>query len=203
MTKNSKKFNYYIYFIVIFALVFLIGGITAYTTAYFTASSNASGGLNFSDISLEINSENEDGALFSADLTSVVPGDTISFDNISVNNTGDADIYSLLHLSIVISKTGQEDYTISNWYNLSGTALNVNMASNTTKATLLEKNVPEDVALTYTFEGSSFGDTFKNSNITVTLQAVGIQAENLEQVEEITDEALIAAYLLVEDYNNT
>lgn len=117
--KKAKEIGLNIFWIVLTLGIAILCAF-GFSTSYFTATGNANGELKFHNILLEVNTPNEANALFSTELKTVVPGDTIEFENVSVKNSGTADIYSLVNLNIKISKAGQTDYNINQWYNLLG-----------------------------------------------------------------------------------
>ena len=119
MGKNKKK-NYLIYISLIFSFVALSVGIVFYVNAYFSALSTEKEDLSFANVSLQINTNNPNNNLFATTLKQIVPEDTISFSNVSVENTGEADMYTLLNLNIEITKTNNTRQKINHWYNLNG-----------------------------------------------------------------------------------
>lgn len=181
------------------ALVFLMGGLVAYVNAYFTASANKSGDLTFSNVELEITSTNEGGKLFSSDVVPL-PGSTLTFDNISVENAGEAEVFAIINCNIYTIRAGYTDYNVDLWYNLQGEQIDVkNMATNAVEATSIAVEGSASLDLEYTFDDSIYDNSFKGATTTVTLKAVAIQAENLEAIGDIEEDALIATYILVEE----
>lgn len=200
--KSKRKEVSYVYLLVVFLIVSALASVVAYVNAYFTSTASKDGDLTFHNIKLEVNTTNENNSVFSATLGTVVPGDTLEFNEVSVKNTGTADVYSLINLNISITKADNSEYVINEWYNLAGEEVSVNnMTTNTTEATLVATSGSEYVSLSYKFDGNTFDNSFKNSQINATLKAVGIQSANLEPIGTITSDPLIAAYMLIESFN--
>ena len=174
----------------------------AYVNAYFTASASKKGDLNFHTIGLTINTGNENNSVFSTTIEKIVPGQTLSFNNISVQNTESADVYVLMNFNLTIQKTDSTRYIIDTWYNLAGDEANVSdMENNTTEATEVTASNSQSLDLEYLVDGNIFDNSFKNATVNATIKAVGIQTQNLEPIGSITSDPLIAAYMLIEDFH--
>ncbi len=182
--------------------VFLIAGVVVYTNSYFTSTSKKSGDLNFANIDLVIDSTNKNDALFSSYLPDIIPGDKLTFENISVTNSGNTDIYTVLNLNIYTTRTGYTDYQIDKWYNLYGEEINPKqMENNTVEATKVLIGDSQDLTeLSYDFDGNIYDNTFKGSQTLVTLRAVAVQADNLQPIENVEQEELIATKMLMNDF---
>ncbi len=117
--KKSKGLESNIFYFILFLAFAVLCGI-GFSNSYFTAIGSTAGDVSFHNLKLEVNTPNEENSLFSTNLTTLLPGDTIEFTEVEVKNSGTADVYSLVNLNIVVSKTGQTDYVVNHWYNLSG-----------------------------------------------------------------------------------
>ena len=198
---NRRKYVPFIYLGIIAATIIIIASMVGLANAYFTSTADKEGEINFHNVELQINSTNQNSALFSTAST-LIPGESISFSNISVKNIGTTDIYSLINLNIYIQRVGYTASVTDLWYNLDGAGVNYkNISSNTTNATKLEVNASQNLNLSYEFRSCKYNNTFKNSSVKITLRAVGIQSANLQEVEEITSEPLIASYWLINDFH--
>ncbi len=176
--------------------VFVVSALNV-TSAYFTSVDTRSGDVNFHTVSLEINSSNAGNVMFTQTIN-VLPGDTINFDHISVENVGSADVYSIISLEVISTKADSSIFKDTVWCNLSNSMINVeNLEQNSVKATEIASGDYVDLTLTYTFDGNVYNDSFKNATSKVVLTAYCIQKDNLEQVGEIQDKGLIATYLLI------
>lgn len=200
--KSSRKTTSYLFWLILLSVVAALGSVVAYVNAYFTATASKSGEINFHKIGLEINTNNANNTLFSADVGYVLPGDTITLDHVSVKNSGSADVYALVNFDIRIARAGYTDYVVNHWYNLAGGGCYIeDLSANTTEATELIKGDSQNLSLSYHFDRHTFDNTFKKAKATITLKAVGIQTANLESVEGITSKPLIAAYMLLEEFH--
>ena len=130
-----------------------------------------------------------------------MPGDTISFNNIEVENTGDDAIYVLANIRFTITKTNEASYIINEWYNLNNQHIDAtNLSSNNVPATLLNKDATTSLNFSYTFDGNFFDNTFQSAKVGTKLFIHAIQPY-LPEYNGITSKPLIATQLLVEDYN--
>jgi len=191
-----------IFWIVAFAIVALLTSVVAYVSAYFTASADKSGKLVFHNIDLEVTTTNEENALFSTSIGKIVPGRTISFADVDVTNSGTASVYALLNLNIHVTRPGYTDVNFNYWYDFSNNEIDVaDMLQNTIPAVEIEAGATNSPTLTHKFEGEVYNNSFIGATAKVTLRAVGVQTENLKPIgEDITDEGLIAAYMLVDEF---
>lgn len=200
--KKTRSFSPALFLIASFLLAVFVGSV-GFSIAYFSSKESKSGDINFHDIVLEINSENSDDAIFSSTLTAL-PGDTLDFSSVSVKNAGTADVYAILKLEVKFTKVDTTETSDVKWYNLTNTETEINTANliaNTVGATELAKKASQKLSLTYDLDGTIFNDDYKNATIQVVITAYSIQKDNLQTIDEITDKALIATYMLVNDYN--
>ena len=117
MQKSRYKVFYLFWFSLIF-IVFTLACVVGVSNAYFTSTSNKQGEIKFQDLTIELSSTNPQ-SVFSTNLTSVFPGDTVTFNEVSVKNTGEVDIYSILNLKITITSPKTTKVETS-WHNLEG-----------------------------------------------------------------------------------
>ena len=198
--KNTKNKTSYLYWFILLAGIFVVANLFAYVHAYFTASASKKGDITFHDINLELTTANSNNALFTADVEGIVPGDLLDVSNVTVKNSGTADVYTLVNFNIYITREGYTDCNIDYWYNLQGSTVKVeDMEANTTKATSLAVNGTQTLNFSHRFDGAIYDNTFAKSNVSVTVRAMGIQTQNLESIGTITDSGLIAAAMLVEE----
>ena len=203
--KKTKSVNLPLLLLSVF-LLFIIAGSIGYSVAYFTSRDSKNGNIYFHDIDLEVSSLNDGNSIFDKTLTSVLPGDTLSFDAISITNTGSAPVYAILKLKIVFKDSSgvETEDSFTKWYNLTSTTTEINTSNllgNTVGATELAAGDSKTLSLSYNLSGETFGDEYKNGQIQVVLSAYCIQKDNLETIEGIQDKSLIATYMLVTDYN--
>lgn len=201
MNKTRKHISL-LFWLIVFALVSVIGSAVAYINAYFTASSSRGGDLTFHNIELQLNSSNPEGSIFAEEIK-VIPGDTVEFSNLSVENVGTDEVFSLVNLNIYIVRSGYADYNIDIWKNLDGDDVNFyNFSQNTTGATKLAIDETKNLTLSHTFAGEIFDNSFQNVTAAVTIKAVGIQTKNLEAIDSITQDNLIASRMLVDEFGS-
>jgi len=173
-----------------------------FVSAFFTSTANISGDVNFHNVTLEVNAEEDDYPIFAQNLTSILPGDSVSFDGLTVTNSGSADVYVVLNVKVVVEKSGSTLKTDSKWYNLENEEIDVaDMSNNSVGASELAASKSETLSLTYEFVGADYNDDFKGASVTVSVSAYCIQKANLEEIDGIEEDDLIAAYMLVADYN--
>ena len=116
---NRRKYIPFMYLGIIAATIMIIASMVGLANAYFTSTSEKDGEINFHNVELQINSTNQNSALFST-TSKLIPGESINFSNISVKNVGTADIYSLVNLNIYVQRAGYTATTQDLWYNLEG-----------------------------------------------------------------------------------
>ena len=198
--KKTNSLNSTFFLIVVFLLLVVMGSIGA-TVAYFTAQSSKSGDINFHDVTLTLNSTNGDD-IFSSDLTAVMPGQILSFDNLTVVNDGSADVYVILQLKLTFTKNDTPLKTVNKWFNLNYQEINTeDLMQNETGASELETGNYQTLSLDYELVGSDFDNDYKGASIQVSVSAYCIQKENLPEIDGLESEALVATYMLVTDYN--
>lgn len=202
MVKQKGKFKFIGLYLIV--AILLIASVFSATFAWFTASSNKSGELTFANISLELgqNGTKLSNSTFKTSyLNTITPGDSIDFNNISVKNTGNSAIYSLLQLNVGITAPGFEKLNFVTWYNLLGNKVNtVNLPNNTVGASLVNPNETSNVDFSYTFNGDEFDNNFKNASVEISLSACGMQSY-LPESDVYAEDSLYAVELLINEYN--
>ena len=167
--------------IVLLFLIFILTAIFSIFTvksiyAYFTAQASVDGEVTFG--SIEVNLLTEDEQLYTEKmfetyhLSNLMPGSTIDFSGLVVENTGTFDEYVLINLDVSIPSATAEQLHYNNWYNVDGMEVNVfNMETNATEATLIAKESSATTNIKWKLPNEAIDDNYKNSTARVTLTA--------------------------------
>ena len=205
---NKRRMSFGAFLSTVFVvLVFLLSINSVY--AYFTATANKNATINFATLTLEMTDDDEN--IFTSDYfveTSLIPGDTIYFSDISVENTGTTSCYVLLKIDIGIkTKTENEpSIMVTEWYNLNGELVDTSDFSlNEAGATLLES---EEVYYLEDFEftipGDEVNDDYQGGTTEITITAYAMQSYIPEMDDEFNDltEECYASYFICTYYDS-
>ena len=123
--ESKKRGN--ILSVVLYNIIFILLSIFAVNVAYayFTATASKGGDVSFASLSLNLLDESDEvlsGDSFTTYLNEdlLLPGDTITFDNIKVENASNVSSYALVNLNIDVipTDTTKATLTYNKWYNL-------------------------------------------------------------------------------------
>lgn len=198
MKFRAKKDKYFVVQIAIGVLIiaimfyFMMQGVGAYFTA--TANRHADNGFAVLNVNLLQNGS----ALTDSSLTQtqkLLPGSTLELKNISARNAGDANVYALIKLNIVVTSTSNEKYELTHWLNLTGDK--VDLDNITVGATLINKGGNVNVTnLSAVLSGDKLGNSYMNATVSTTIAIYGIQSV-LPESDTYPNPAVYASYLIL------
>lgn len=193
--------------IIIPFLVFFISMNTTY--AFFTATATKKESTT-TTATVQITFKTDGVSTVSASTESgeamVIPGDTLTLTG-SLTNVGSADAYAIMEFIVTVQKTGSTDietvckkyYTFvdSTLTEITGTENNYS-----TNAGIITSNTSKHFtstnALTFTFTGATYDNSYKNATMNYYINASAIQTANLASTE--TESAKVATNLLMEKF---
>lgn len=200
--KTNKTSEQSIYSIVCLLFIFVISVIGS-TITYITYKNSVNGEMLLGEISLVFLDENNNyissAGYFNDELTDVVPGDVLVFDNFKIKNVGTSSAYVLLNVVINITNSTNQ-FTHNYCCNLTGEEVNnLNMALNTTKPSILKvgETIPIDIEFEVPFEISN---NFNGANSEIFITALASQV-NLYEGNAYTDQDLYASYYICKNAN--
>lgn len=167
--------------------------------AYFTATASKSGDLTFGAIEVQLlDGENQisTDSFNSKYLSNIMPGSTITFDDVRVKNTGASDVYVLLKLDVDITKTGEATINYSKWYNVYGEEVEINnFAVNQTEANLISAGDYLTTNISWTLNGDVVDTVYQGGTLKATLTAHGVQT-GLKNTDKYKNKNLYASYFI-------
>lgn len=203
--ESKKRGN--ILSVVLYNIIFILLSIFAVNVAYayFTATASKGGDVSFASLSLNLLDQSDEvlsGDSFTTYLNEdlLLPGDTITFDNIKVENASNVSSYALVNLNIDVipTDTTKATLTYNKWYNLSGQEVDTNFVN--TDATLMASNEDKTLDINFTFPGEDITNDYKNAKTRVTLGAYGTQ-ENLRDSQVYVSKTKYASYHIIKNAN--
>ena len=203
--ESKKRGN--ILSVVLYNIIFILLSIFAVNVAYayFTATASKGGDVSFASLSLNLLDQSDEvlsGDNFTTYLNEdlLLPGDTITFDNIKVENASNVSSYALVNLNIDVIPTDitKTTLTYNKWYNLSGQEVDTNFVN--TDATLMASNEDKTLDINFTFPGEDITNDYKNAKTRVTLGAYGTQ-ENLRDSQAYVSKTKYASYHIIKNAN--
>lgn len=174
--------------------------------AYFTATTNRDFTLEFATLEIDLQNSGtsiqNDSAVITNLIEGVMPGDSISFNNITVANTGTGDSYVLVNVKIQISTTLSYDL----WYNLAGTVIDIDNITSDMSASLLTKASTSTTTDTATFNaswtipGADVTDAYQSAPISLEIKAYAVQAYLPDRPNTFASDAHYASYFICNNY---
>lgn len=200
---REKQSNKSKIFFSIMLIVFLFTIIITQVYAWFTATSKYENNPTFASLEVDITSGGtsvSDSSFTTVYLNNINPGSTINFNTLSVSNTGNESVYSIIKLKLKFN-ANNNNYIFVYYYNLDGERVdNINIENNNTSATLLTAKQAKSVNLSFTFDGNEFANIFKQASIQVTFTALAIQSFLPEDTSgTYSSSDLYAVYYLINE----
>lgn len=184
-------------------VLFLLILVSSNVYAWFTARARYEDTPTFATLEVDITSGSTsmtDSSFTTTYLNNVYPGSTISFNSLSISNTGNEAVYTIVKLKLKF-EINSNSYVFIYYYNLDGERIdNINLENNTAPASLLNAGQSDSVNLSFTLNGDEFTNDFKQTSIEVTFTALAIQSTLPEDETGVyPTDGLYAVYYLVEE----
>lgn len=144
---------------------------------------------------------------FSMPIDNSLLSDTLTIEDIAVDNIGKTDVFVLLNLNIYITRTGYTDFNIDLWKNLDCENIDVlNLDENTIGATKINSGKTKVFNLIHVFDNTVFDNTFLDSSVTLAVKLYSVEVSqtinnNIDAAESILTENYAYTAQNVIDYN--